>query len=187
VARIEEDEAVETTTERLMREGLPAMRDMIAEIDEATVAEPHPLEGYTSSLAALADAVAQEDEFAIARFEAVLLEDPVLRARPELDSVPALDEDTAYVEGIGVVLYLFRDEAHALVDEGQIVHLSLFTPAANDADFAAAGEPVVYVEVGDWIEYGDDGARGPIRANDAYWAMVDWADDEEGAEGEDDA
>jgi len=180
-----ENEAM-TTTEQLMREGLPTMRDMIADVDEISVTETRPLADYTDSLSALADAVAHGDEPAITRFEATLLADPVLRARPELDRIPALDDETAYVEGVACVLYLFRDETHALIDDGHIVHLSGFTPAANAADFAAAGEEVVYVEVGDWIEYGDDGAHGPVRTDDPYWAMVDWADDEELADLEDD-
>ncbi len=168
-----------TTTQELMREGLPTMRDMIAEVDEISVAETHPLTDYTDSLSALAGAVAQGDEPAIARFEATLLADPAPRARPELERIPPLDDQTAYVEGVAAVLYLFQDETHALTDDGHIVHLGGFTPAANAADFAAAGEEVVYVEVGDWIEYGDDGAYGPVRMDGAYWAMVDWADDED--------
>jgi len=168
-----------TTTQELMREGLPTMRDMIAEVDEISVAETHPLTDYTDSLSALADAVAQGDEPAIARFEATLLADPALRARPELERIPPLDDQTAYVEGVAGVLYIFRDETHALTDDGHIVHLGSFTPAANRADFAAAGEEVIYVEVGDWIEYGDDGAHGPVRTDDSYWAMVDWADDKD--------
>ena len=175
-----------TTTERLMRESLSTMRDMVAEIEEASAAEPHPLEEYADSLGALADALARGDELSIARFEAALLADPALRARPDLQRIPELDDDTVYVEGVAGVLYLFRDETHALIDEGHVVHLSSFTPAANEADFAAIGEPVVYVEVGDWIEYGDDGARGPLRADDSYWAMVDWADDAEGEQDADD-
>ena len=175
-----------TTTQELMREGLPTMRDMIADVDEISVAETHPLADYTDSLSALADALAQADEPAITRFEATLLADPTLRAHPEVDRIPPLDDETAYVEGVAGVLYLFRDETHALVDDGHIVHLSGFTPAANKDDFAATGEEVVYVEVGDWIEYGDDGAHGPVRTDDAYWAMVDWADDE-GLEDEDEA
>jgi len=170
---------VATTTERLMREGLPIMRDMIAGMDEVSDEGPHPLVGYADSLVALADAVAGADEPAIARLEATLLADPALRARPELDAVPPLDDDTVYVEDVAVVVYLFRDEAHILVDEGYIVGLGDFTPTALAATFAEAGEPVVYVEVGDWIEYGDDGAHGPIRADDAYWAVVDWSNDDE--------
>ena len=168
-----------TTTQELMREGLPTMRDMIAEVDEISVTEAHPLADYTDSLSALAGAVAQGDESAITRFETTLLEDPALRAHPELERIPSLDDETAYVEGVAGVLYLFRDETHALIDDGHIVHLSGFTPAANRADFAAASEEVVYVDVGDWIEYGDDGIHGPVRADDPYWAMVDWADDED--------
>jgi hypothetical protein len=175
-----------TTTQDLMREGLPTMRDMIAEVDEISVAETHPLADYTDSLSALADAVAQGDEPVIMRFEATLLADPALRARPELERIPPLDDETAYVEGVAGVLYLFRDETYALTDDGHIVHLGDFTPTANRADVAAAGEEVVYVEAGDWIEYGDDGAHGPVRTDDAYWAMVDWADDED-LGGEDEA
>ena len=162
-----------------MREGLPLMRDIIAEIDEGSEEGMHPLADYADSLTALAGAVERGDEPSIARFEAALLDDPALRARPELERIPPLDDDTVYVEGLAGVLYLFRDETHALIDEGYIVHLSAFTPAANDADFAAEGEPVVYVEIGDWIEYGDDGAHGPVRTDDPYWAMVDWAEDED--------
>jgi len=175
---------VATTTERLMREGLPTMRDMIVELTEIEDGSEiemgtHPLEDYAGSLGALADAVQRGDEPSILRFEAALLADPALRARPERDTIPTLDDDTSYVEGLAGVLYLFRDETHALTDAGQIVHLGAFTPAANERDFAAQGEEAIYVEVGDWIEVGDDGAHGPVRAGDAYWAMVDWADDED--------
>ena len=174
-----------TTTERLMQEGLSTMREMIAEIEAAPEAEPQPLGEYVDSLSALADAGERGDGPAIARFEATLLVDPALRAYPEPDRIPELDADTAYVEGVAGVLYLFRDDTHALTDEGHVIHLSAFTPEANEADFAAIGEPVVYVEVGDWIEYGDDGVRGPIRTDDSHWVMVDWADDEEDDDEED--